>query len=210
MPLYFKINSSKSFLQKFYLGAFYPFIDLLIKIIYFPFNFVIPEKSLRVKEIDSLLFFKSQTYVDFIKKISNENLIYLNKNFDFLNWRLSAPNTKYKIYKISLKSKFIGYIIARDTIKHGVKCTGIIDIVFLKNYSKYVKSAFAKIDITSDLFLLMCNKNLYSKYSLKKCGFMRSTFNFHLITKNLSGRFNNQLLFDEKNWHLTWIDSDDL
>ena len=210
LPLYFKINSSKSILQKFHLGAFYPLIDLLIKIISFPFNFVIPTKDLKVKEIDSLLFFKSQSYIDFNDKISNENLIYLNKNFDFFNWRLSAPNSEYKLYKISLKSKLVGYIITRHTIRHGIKCTGILDIVFLKNYSKYVKHAFSKIKVQSDLFLLMCNRRLYRAYSLNKCGFVKSTFSFHLIIKNLSNHFDNDLLFDEKNWHLTWLDSDDL
>lgn len=210
LPLYFKINTSKSILQKFYLGPLYHLVDFLIKIMLLPFNLSFQGKNIDVNRSDALNFFESKRYNELNQLVAKENLIYLNKDSDFMNWRLSAPKTKYNLYEITFNKKLIGYVLTRDIVKLGINCTGIVDIVFLKEKVRFIKYALSKIKFKGDFILLMCNKKIYNKYLLYKSGFIKSTFNFFLIIKYLSKNYKKDLLFSEKNWHLTWIDSDDL
>jgi hypothetical protein len=210
LPLYFKINTSKSILKKIYLGPFSNVVDFFIKIISLPFNLSFQRKNVDVSKSNALNFFKSKRYNEINQLVSRENLIYLNKDSEFMNWRLSAPKAKYNFYEITYNKKLIGYVLTRDILKFGINCTGIVDIVFLKDKVKFLKYALSKIKFKGDLILLMCNKKLYNNYLLYKSGFIKSSFNFTLIIKDLSKNFSKDLLFSEKNWHLTWIDSDDL
>ena len=41
-------------------------------------------------------------------------------------------------------------------------------------------------------------------------GYIQSPYKFFLIIKNLTNEFLDKTLFDEENWHLMWVDSDDL
>jgi len=61
-----------------------------------------------------------------------------------------------------------------------------------------------------DAVLIMASKYYARKYHLARNGFLRSPFKFQLILKNLGNNFKMELLRKESNWHLTWIDSDDL
>ena len=58
--------------------------------------------------------------------------------------------------------------------------------------------------------MTMMSKNSATEYKLNANGFFKSPFVFQLIIKNLTNEFTDEELFDEKNWHLMWIDSDDL
>ncbi len=210
LPLYFKINTSKSILKKIYLGPLSNVVDFFIKIIFLPFDLSFQRKNVDVNKSNALDFFKSKRYSEIDQLVSKENLIYLNKDSEFMNWRLSAPEAKYNLYEITYNEKLIGYVLTRDILKFGIDCTGIVDIVFLKDKVKFIKYALSKIKFKGDLVLLMCNRKLHKNYLLYRSGFIKSTFNFSLIIKGLSKNFRKDLLFNEKNWHLTWIDSDDL
>ena len=210
LPLYFKINSSKSILKKIYLGPLSHLVDFFIKIISSPFNLSFKGKNIDVIKSNAMIFFESNRYNEMNQLVSSENVIYLNKDSEFMNWRLSAPETQYNLYEINYNKKLVGYVLTRDILKFGINCTGIVDIVFLKDKVKFIKYALSKMKFKGDLILLMCNKKLYNKYLLYKCGFIKSTFSFSLIIKDLSKNYRKDLLFNDENWHLTWIDSDDL
>ena len=61
-----------------------------------------------------------------------------------------------------------------------------------------------------EAIMTMMSKNSASEYQLYKNGYFKSPFVFQLIIKNLTKEFSDKELFNEKNWHLMWVDSDDL
>jgi hypothetical protein len=61
-----------------------------------------------------------------------------------------------------------------------------------------------------EAIMTMMSKKSALEYQLFKNGFFKSPFVFQLIIKNLTKEFNDEELFSEKNWHLMWVDSDDL
>ena len=50
----------------------------------------------------------------------------------------------------------------------------------------------------------------FNKYNLNYNLFIKTPYKFQFITKNLSNVISSNTLKDNKNWHLMWIDSDDL
>ena len=60
-----------------------------------------------------------------------------------------------------------------------------------------------------DAIILMTNPSVFKKYSLKKLGFFKSPFKFLFILRNLTNKISDNILSNEKNWHLTFINYDD-
>jgi hypothetical protein len=61
-----------------------------------------------------------------------------------------------------------------------------------------------------EAIMTMMSANSAKKYQLVKHGFFKSPFVFQLIINNLSKEFTDSEIFDVENWHLMWVDSDDL
>ena len=72
-----------------------------------------------------------------------------------------------------------------------------------------VLTDFAKKE-NVEAIMTMMSKTSASNYLLIKNGFFKSPFVFQLIIKNLTKEFSDEELFAESNWHLMWVDSDDL
>ena len=88
----------------------------------------------------------------------------------------------------------------------------IVDLVSLN--SKYIYSLIEYINTIAkkkkiDLISIMLNKKYVKKFKLFNYGFLRSPFGYDFIINNLSNRFNNNLLKNQKNWHIGWINFDD-
>jgi hypothetical protein len=56
----------------------------------------------------------------------------------------------------------------------------------------------------------MASNSTFKKHHMRKSGFIKSPYQFSFILKNLSKEYSNSFLKNEKNWHLMWIDSDNL
>lgn len=212
LPLYVKIKSIKPILDKVKLGFLYRVFDLILNIFFFPFNYNYQKKNISIYNDSIDTFFQSEEYQNLNNEIIKENSIYLDKSTQFMRWRFSAPKSIYKVNVVKSNELVVGYIVSRSVKKFGFNCTGIVDIVFLKKHNNLVKSCINKLyrESLDDLMIIMCNNSLYQKYKLFYSGFFISPFKFKLIIKNLSNKFSSGFLYNEKNWHLTWIDCDDL
>ena len=62
----------------------------------------------------------------------------------------------------------------------------------------------------AEAIMTMMSRCSASKYQLIKNGFIKSPFIFQLIVNNLTDMFDESRLLNERNWHLMWVDSDDL
>jgi hypothetical protein len=140
----------------------------------------------------------------------------LIKDFKFAKWRYCATGTKYNFLSIyDKKGKMIGFDSFRKILKEGVSSYGILDYMVLPNHNgcyglvNKVLSNCAKAD-NVEIIMTMMSKYSASKYQLLKNGFFKSPYVFQLIIKNLTNEFYDETLFKEKNWHLMWVDTDDL
>lgn len=155
-------------------------------------------------------------YASFAKEWSASVTNALIKDLPFAVWRYGAPEREYKFLTITRSDgKLIGFLSFRKIIKEGVPSFGILDYMILPGYEdchgliNRELSACAKKEKVEAIMTMMSNTSA-SDYRLRRNGFFKSPFVFQLIIKNLTKEIGDAELFNEKNWHLMWVDSDDL
>jgi len=141
--------------------------------------------------------------------------ISLNKNISFLKWRLSTPKEKYFIFVLENSENIVGVLIAKKFIKNNVPCMGILDLSILKefhNKSNTLINELIKFSTCSkcEMIIVMISNYWAKKYKLFNFGFLNSFSYFTFISKNLTKRVKNSSIFDKSNWHLMWLNSDNL
>lgn len=156
-----------------------------------------------------------QGFEDFIESWNLEIPIGLIKDINFLRWRLGAPEKEYNILIMRDENKIIGYSITRCIEKEDVPCLGILDFYVLKHYafSAGKLNQFIINDAVSkgvELILVMMSSIYYRNYQFKKMGYLKTPFNFSFIVKIFNKELDWTFLKNKNNWHLMWIDSDDL
>ena len=148
---------------------------------------------------------------EWIKSVPNA----LQKDADFARWRYNAPKREYTFLSVRLAGKLVAFVSFRHIIKEGVPSYGILDYMVLPDYdsshgfiNKVLVSCARKNNV--EAIMVMMSSFSATKYKLLKNGYIKSPFVFQLIIKNLTRKFSDEQLFNEKNWHLMWVDSDDL
>jgi len=144
-----------------------------------------------------------------------EQKIALNKSRELLRWRLGAPEKEYTIITIQQGNDIIGYAVLRKVDKLGVPCLGILDFCLLDSYKSAAYLLMGKVvDVAkkekAELILMMMMKNNAAKYRVSRLGFIKTPYPFSFIIKLFNNAPNQDIMFDENNWSLMWIDSDDL
>jgi hypothetical protein len=152
---------------------------------------------------------------DFLIKWMDGKPIVLNKTINFLKWRLSAPNKKYEIITLLENDILVGVAITASVIKEEIPSLAILDFMVLNNskkYSKLLNSAIFNVAKKHEVevILKMTSKFEAKQLAFGKSGYIKSPYKFTLIIKHLSDSINKDFLYNEENWHLSWIDSDDL
>jgi hypothetical protein len=217
LPLYGKFINFKTFLKKRKLSYLVPIFNFILNFYSKLLNilFISKNNNLFVECYSSDFLNNIKNLDDFYFNWSKEIPISLLKNNNFLNWRLGAPDKSYYFLTLNDGNNIVGTLIAREVLKEGIPCLGVLDICILKNYYKYSNMLISKlnkivIENKLELILIMISKYWFDKYNLSKNAFIRTPFKFRFITKNLSNIINDHDLKNEENWHLMWIDSDDL
>jgi len=152
---------------------------------------------------------------EFLTSWQDEVSISLVKDIGFLKWRLRGPGKSYFISVVRNNDKVLGVSISRKIIKDNVPSLGVLDFMVLNKNSHTVKAlhrSLTKLAIEEKVEALLCMTSNYirKKYNLFNHGFIKSPFKFYLIIKRLDETLKRDKLQDVRNWHLMWIDSDDL
>jgi hypothetical protein len=216
IPMYGKFISLKSFLSNKNLGILYWILNpLLLLLNLLSQSFTIFPENLKTerfhsKDLDSLIGLDV-----FFNEWQKEIPIVLNKSIKFLKWRLGAPGKNYHISVLKDQTKIVGYSISRNVTKEDVLCLGILDLCLLKGYEKYAGILFSENEQickeeNCELILFMLSKPWAKKYHLIRNLYFATPFKFSFILKKYNEKLSDEKLFNEKNWHLTWLDSDDL
>jgi hypothetical protein len=217
LPLYARFIKFDSFLKNKKLGFLAPIVNVIYFLCtsLFEFVFRFRSKAIQIENYSSFQIDEIKGLDEFYEKWGNQLTISLKKSSSFLNWRLAAPQKKYYIIIARKETSIIGILVATEIMREGVPCVAILDLSVLEG--EYPVSNLLTHQIMqigkcngAELLLIMLGKKWYSKYRLFAHSFIKTPFKFYLIVKKLSNRVAGEILNNENNWHLTWIDSDDL
>lgn len=213
MPLYMKFLRLNSLLSSKKIGFIAPLANVLISI----YNSLLKTRvSKKYSYSLSTDIMDVQDYDSFAKEWASFMPNALIKDLPFAVWRYGAPERNYKFLSIRTnEDKMIGFVSYRTIIKENVPSFGVLDYMVLPGYRdchgliNKVLTACAKKE-KIEAIMTMMSKISATEYRLCKNGFFKSPYIFCLIIKNLTNEFSDEELFNEKDWHLMWVDSDDL
>jgi hypothetical protein len=153
--------------------------------------------------------------LDFLEEWQKEVPISLIKDPGFMKWRTGAPGQEYFVTIVKHKDKIVGYTLYRFVIKENVPCVGILDLSILKG--DYQLSRFLLREIVqfakksgAEFIFVMMSEFWAKNYRIWESGFLRTRYKFRYISKKLNLPEAEKRHESVKNWHLMWIDSDDL
>lgn len=139
----------------------------------------------------------------------------LLKDTKFAKWRYGRPEKKYYFLVVRDNNKLIGFTSYCKEVKQGVPSFCLLDLCVLPGYSDCLGVLYRRLYDEAEkngieAIMLMNSRYSARKYKLIENGFVKSPFVFSLIINNLTNKFSDDVLMKEENWHLMWVDSDDL
>ncbi len=217
LPIYIYIIKFDSLFKSkniYYLSFLFNFLNYVHKKVHTFLSFQ-KKTVLSVKMYNSKDLLNIKNLDAFYYNWKQEVPISLNKNISFLKWRLSAPKEEYFIFVLQNSENIVGVLIARKLIKNNVPCMGILDLSILKqfhNKSSILINELIKFSTNSkcEMIIVMISNYWAKKYKLLSLGFLNSFSYFTFISKNLTNRVKDTSIFDESNWHMMWLNSDNL
>ena len=215
LPLYVNVISFRTILKNNGVGFFSPILDFLYKILSIILDKIQLKNSFdcevkhQITNTNFDYYEISEFYNEWLKQVP----IGLIKDENFLKWRLGAPGKVYHIFKLFEKNKIVGILISCETIKEGVPCMAILDLCIFDSNFNNSSLLITKLkkkckELKIELILVMISSYWVKKYKFKKSLFLKTRFFFNFIVKNM--KLTDDRYKHIENWHLMWIDSDDL
>ncbi len=159
--------------------------------------------------------FSNEAYETFYNHWSKSRTCFLEKTPQFLQWRLGAPNADYDIFYARKNTAIVAVMIARKTVLNDIPCLAILDVMVLPEAKSslpilisHAKKKCAESGL--EAMALTTNRSYFKTLRLFSSGFIRTHVFFTFIVKLMNTRKTIAEMSDDKNWCLTWIDSDDL
>lgn len=212
LPLYIKFLRFDSFLKHKKFG----FLRFIANPMLHAFNYLRKTRQKRkfnislINDIEHLPDYDALV-IDWMKTIPNA----LIKDTKFAKWRYGRPGSNYYFITVRCENQLVGFASYCKTIKEGVPSYCVLDLITLRDYTDCVSQIYKTLSVNAhqegvEAIMFMMSKHSAEYYKVTGNGFFRSPYKFSLIIKNLTGVFKDETLMTEKNWHLMWVDSDDL
>jgi len=160
-------------------------------------------------------FLRDPGYDAFLSQWAAEQRNYLVKNRAFLAWRTGAPGAAYRFLKLSVRGEWAGLAIARSTELRGVPALAVLDFMVVREHARGAKSLHdalraLAIEDGREVVATMMSRALASRYGLARSLYLKTPAVFSVIFKLLNPELQREGFGAEADWHLMWIDSDDL
>jgi len=157
----------------------------------------------------------SPPFEAFVERWSATVRNHLVKTADFYDWRLGAPDTRYQAFLVSRGDTVVAAAVGRVAHLHEIPSFALLDLMVLKGEESALATLYHEIDREArhhcvEAIVTMMSRSRAREYHLRRHGFLRSPFTFKLIVHSLSEATPLKEISAEKDWHLMWIDSDDL
>jgi hypothetical protein len=163
-----------------------------------------PEELMRSHEFDEFIAAWSATV---------EN--HLIKSREFYQWRLGAPATRYRAILVHRDQVLVAAAVGRVVDLHGVPSLALLDVMALDGDLGALAGLYRAAEAEArgsgvEAVVTMMSRHRAREYRVSRFGFLRSPFTFKLILHTGEGAVSLAQLSREEDWHLMWIDSDDL
>ena len=213
MPVYVKVLSARKVLQQKGVGFLAPLANPIILLSH---AFVCASKAYSVEKMTPNEAVESPWYPAFLRQWRAHVANALDKDSDFLKWRLGAPRTDYHFFVArNNHGEPVGICITRATDLQGVPTLAIVDLMLLPGQFKAFSSLDAALvkEVRSrgcELIATMLAERWARQYCFLGSLYIKSPHVFSLIVKHLGTQPAPETLFQPASWHTMWIDSDDL
>jgi GNAT superfamily N-acetyltransferase len=140
---------------------------------------------------------------------------HLVKSPAFYEWRLGAPGTDYVFFLVRRGDEVVAAAVGREVVLHQVPSFALLDVMALPDRRGALGSLHGAIDREArergvEAVVTMMSRRRAREYRLIRHGFVRSPFTFKLILRSVDDSLPVDQIANERDWHLMWIDSDDL
>jgi len=216
LPIYLKVLKSKALLETKKIGFISPLIDFMISQYHGMLGLLFGSKGLyECKVLTRAEFINIEKYDSFFNSWRKNKKISLRKSQDFIKWRTGAPGSEYRFIVIEDRGEIVAIAIVRRTDLKGIPTLAVLDMMVLDSQSDCLAFLYKKIDevareVKAETIAMMISKTWAKGYKLVKGGFVKTPLKFSFILKQLNPSLDRALVNSETNWHLMWIDSDDL
>lgn len=216
LPMYISLIKVNSLISNSRLYFLAPILNIFVKIYNSSLSFFNRAKRNYSHEIlDINDFIKLQDYNFFYEKWRQSVKNVLIKDLDFIRWRTNAPDCNYKYIVIRHEEQIIAISIVRYTKIKNIPCLAILDLMILNGYYDsipVINTIYQQLSRLNGIeaIVVMLSRFWAKKYRLLRMGYIKSPHVFKIIIKKLNDNLRDFDLYNEMNWHLMWIDSDDL
>jgi GNAT superfamily N-acetyltransferase len=140
---------------------------------------------------------------------------HLIKSAEFYGWRLGAPGTSYRVFVVRQGAEVVAVAVGREAPLQGIPSFALLDAMVLPGHERALSLLYRDIEREArrrgvEAIVTMMSRHSARRYRLKRFGFLRSPFTFKLIVRSVSDSLAAASISTEADWHLMWIDSDDL
>ncbi len=216
LPMYLLPLKSGALLRARKLGILTPYVNLFLRFLAFALTLV-RTKPVEISTRDFSLqeFFEKYDYDVFAKQWQEGRKIALLKTVEFLKWRLSAPETEYRVVCAFRGQNLSAISIVRSCELQGVPSLAVLDLMAIEEEQKCANALSVvwkqlALQNGSEVIVTMMSELHAQNLRLWTLGFLKTPAVFSLIVKCLSERAKKSLALTADHWHLMWIDSDDL
>lgn len=184
-------------------------IGTLFRVLYISLSPLRFAGVVEAKKLSAIQFAHDARVEKFIADQPTDCNISLQKNPQFLQWRLSRPDATYSCFTLG-EDQVSAFVISRVIDFDGFQTLAILDIngsskIAIKQLMTYVIK-YAR-DEKCDLIAFCSNKSNFKRLGLRRIGFLNSLKKFRVITRTIGDSTTD---FTEKFSRLTWMDSDTL
>ena len=156
----------------------------------------------------------SDAFERFIESWAESVPNHLVKSAAFYRWRLGAPSVDYRVFLAYCDGAVVAAAIGRAAVLNGIPSYALLDAMVRAGCEDALATLYRDVEReareqNAEAVVTMMTRSSAQRYRLIRAGFLRSPFVFKLILRSTSA-LPIASISHEADWHLMWIDSDDL
>jgi GNAT superfamily N-acetyltransferase len=215
LPVYLKPLRANAALSRVHLAPLAPLANPLLAGYRTAFRGRLRAEAYETVEGESQALLTSPEFREFVAAWESSVRNHLVKTRGFYAWRLGAPEAEYRVFLVRDAGAVVAAAIARDTHLGGIPCAALLDVMVLEDRRDSLPSLYSAVERYARMRDLegvatMMSRRSARHYRLLRSGFLRTPYVFKLIIRSVSDAVDVGPLAREDDWHLMWIDSDDL
>jgi GNAT superfamily N-acetyltransferase len=170
----------------------------------------------RCEASDPSALLDSARFAEFVDRWSASVKNHLVKGPEFYSWRLGAPGTEYRSFSVRRDEEVVAVAIGREAFLQGIPSFALLDLMILPDALAALPTLYQAVEAEArrldvEAIVTIMSRYRARQYRLLRFGFLRSSYTFKVIARPLARGWEATAdLFSEEDWHLMWIDSDDL